>query len=398
MTILVLTSVYKDDSLGAKDKSTNVINSFAREWVKQGHNVLVIHNAHRYPIIVHKLPRSIREKLAVRLGFFIGDLEPEKHFDDEGVDVWRIPLLKLIPHRGISKRSTTRRLERIERILKELTFEPDVIVGHWASPQMELIYELKKTHPNSRTAVVLHGTDYIDQKSFPAHEYLKGIDRLGCRSKTQAEMTQSILGLKDMPFVCYSGVPDAYLRKFSLDIEKYENIKTWRFIYVGRLVRYKRVDLVIEALSTISEIEWTLDIVGEGAELDSLKEQAKRCGCEENVFFRGRVPRDEVMEIMGKSHCFIMVSKGEIFGLVYLEAMAASCIAIGSIGEGIDGVIVDGENGYLCTPADLEALKAKLDYVINDKHILEIARKGYETAQNYADSITAKSYLETIIG
>lgn len=63
------------------------------------------------------------------------------------------------------------------------------------------------------------------------------------------------------------------------------------------------------------------------------------------------------MYLMKKSHCFVMVSKGEILGLVYLEAMASSCVAIGSIGEGIDGIIVDGENGCLCTPADLEALR-----------------------------------------
>ena len=399
MNILVLTSVYKDDSLGSDDRSTNVVNSFVHDWVKQEHRVIVVHNSHRYPMFVHRLPSSIKSKLATRMGFYIADYKTicEKQYEDYGAKIWRLPMLKVIPHKAHSRSVVNKQIKKIEAILKQEKFEPDVIVGHWASPQMELVSELKKYHPNSRTAVVLHGTDYIDQKSFPAHVYLKGIDKLGCRSKTQAEMTQKILGLKDMPFVCYSGVPDAYLEKFTLDTEKFKDIKTWRFIYVGRLVGYKRVDLVIQALSTLIEVDWTLDIVGDGAELDNLKEQAKKCGCENMVFFRGRVPRDEVMELMKQSHCFVMVSKGEIFGLVYLEAMAASCIAIGSIGEGIDGIIKDGKNGYLCKPADLDALKEKIDTVVNTGNLEKIAANGYETAKKFADSIIAKGYLEKII-
>ena len=399
MKILMLTSVYKDESLGADDRSTNIVNSFVHDWIKQGHSVIVIHNSHRYPMVIHKLPFKIKSRLATKMGFFIADYKVicEKQYEDHGARVWRLPMLKVIPHRAHGRREVVKQVQRINEILKAEGFEPDIIVGHWASPQMELVSELKKTHPESRTAVVLHGMDYIDQKSFPAHEYLKGIDRLGCRSKTQAEMAQRILGLNERPFVCYSGVPDAYLEKFSVDIEKFKGIKTWRFIYVGRLVEYKRVDLVIQALSMLTEIDWTLDIVGDGAELENLKVQTKKCGCEDKIFFRGRISRDEVMELMKKSHCFVMVSKGEIFGLVYLEAMAASCIAIGSIGEGIDGIIKDGENGYLCKAADLDALREKIEIVINAENLEEIASNGYETAKNYADSIIAKSYLEKII-
>ena len=400
MNILILTSVFKDESLGEDDRSTNIVNSFARDWVKQGHNVIVVHNSHRYPLVIHRLPFKIKSRLATKMGFFIADYKVicEKQYEDNGVKVWRLPMLKVIPHRAHGRREVIKQVQRINEILNVEGFEPDIIVGHWASPQMELVSELKKTHPDSRTAVVLHGTDYIDQKSFPAHEYLKGIDRLGCRSKTQAEMTQRILGLNEMPFVCYSGVPDAYLKKFSVDTEKFKDIKTWRFIYVGRLVGYKRVDLVIQALSMLTEIDWTLDIVGDGAELENLKEQAKRCNCEDRVFFRGRISRDEVMELMKQSHCFVMVSKGEIFGLVYLEAMAASCVTIGSIGEGIDGIIKDGENGYLCKPADNEALKDVLSNIMHSdtSKLKTIATHAYETASLFSDSNMAIEYLKEI--
>ena len=64
MKILVLTSVYRDYSLGDLDTSTNVINSFVKEWTRIGHEVVVIHNSHNYPILVHLLPRILRKKIA----------------------------------------------------------------------------------------------------------------------------------------------------------------------------------------------------------------------------------------------------------------------------------------------------------------------------------------------
>ena len=397
MNILLLSSVYKDESLGEKDKSTNVINSFAREWVKQGHKVTVIHNAHRYPVVIHKLPYSFREKLAVHLGFFIGDLVSERHYNDHGVDVWRLPFLKTIPHRGINREKTKRQVKKIEKILSTLNFEPNVIVGHWASPQLEIVSELKKVH-NCKTAIILHGTDYIDQKHYKAKEYLRYIDKLGCRSKTQAEKTKEILQLNEMPFVCYSGIPDEYINNLELITEKFENIHKWRFAYVGRLVGYKRVDVIIQALNEL-DIEWQFDIVGEGAERDHLEKICSHLKCEDKVIFHGRVPRDKVMKMLEETHCFIMVSKGEVFGLVYLEAMAASCISIGSIREGIDGIIIDGENGFLCKPADIEALKSKLKMVttLNYGELSEVVKNGYETAKCFSDSKVAKKYLEEIV-
>ena len=94
MNILVLTSVYKDISMGNRDGSTPIVNTFAQEWVKLGHKVIVIHNCHCYPNIVHNLPKSIKQNLASKLGFPIPDIDlvAEKNYDDNGVKVYRLPL------------------------------------------------------------------------------------------------------------------------------------------------------------------------------------------------------------------------------------------------------------------------------------------------------------------
>lgn len=395
MNILVLTSVYKDESLGSDDHSTNIVNSFVHDWVKQGHTVKVIHNSHRYPKIIHQLPARVKAQLATKINFYIADYRVicEKHYEDCGAEVWRIPMLKVIPHKAHGKRVVSDQVKKITAILREKNFSPDVIVGHWASPQMELIYALKTIY-NCRTAVVLHGTGYINRKDFPAREYLERIDRLGCRSKTQAEITKQILGLNELPFVCYSGVPDAYLEKFDIDVGKFKSINTWKFAYVGRLVGYKRVDVVIRALNSM-DINWEFTVVGDGAERNNLEKLSAELGCNDRIKFCGRISRDQVMEILKETHCFVMVSKGEIFGLVYLEAMAASCVAIGSKGEGIDGVIEDGRNGFLCEPADVEALTKAIKRMISG-NCMDIATNGYKTALRYSDSKVAEEYLNNI--
>ena len=54
--------------------------------------------------------------------------------------------------------------------------------------------------------------------------------------------------------------------------------------------------------------------------------------------------------------CFVMVSSREAFGLVYLEAMAKGCIVIGTKGQGIEGIVKHGENGFLCKARDVNEL------------------------------------------
>ena len=85
MKILMITSVYKDKSLGNIDTSTNIVNSFVKEWIKQGHEVLVIHNSHCYPKIIHRIPRKIKKSLAGKMGFEIADyagVQEKEYFDN----------------------------------------------------------------------------------------------------------------------------------------------------------------------------------------------------------------------------------------------------------------------------------------------------------------------------
>lgn len=401
MRILMLTSVYKDESLGNKDTSTNIVNSFVKEWKKQGYEVLVIHNSHCFPRVIHEIPEKLKKSLAARMGFSISDYDAvkEKEYQDNGVKVFRFPIKKFIPHSQPSDSAIKRQVNKIVATLKKEKFEPDVITGHWASPQMEIIFELKTIY-HCKTTVVLHGTGYIEAPKFNAKEYLKNIDSLGARSLSQAKQIKEILKLNELPFVCNSGVPDEYLKNYRLNIEKYKNIKTWKITYVGRLVSYKNIDSTIKVLSEIKDKKWEFNIVGDGASYTELEELAQNLNCADKVHFLGRVSRDKVMQILEETHIFVMISTNEIFGLVYLEAMAASCLTIASKNGGVDGIIINNKNGFLCKEGD----SIELTYILNNifsrdsKELMRIAEQGYKTALEYSDSKVAKKYLNYICG
>ena len=113
----------------------------------------------------------------------------------------------------------------------------------------------------------------------------------------------------------------------------------------------------------------------------------------------GKLSRDDVQAKMVTTDVFIMVSKPEAFGLVYVEAMSKGCITIGTIGQGIDGVIQHGNNGFLCEARNIEALKDILIGInqmsYNDK--LNLANNAIKTASLLTDKKVASDYLNMII-
>ena len=96
--------------------------------------------------------------------------------------------------------------------------------------------------------------------------------------------------------------------------------------------------------------------MGSGDEISQIKNLSKSLHIEDHVSITSKVPRDEVLNFLDNSECMIMISSNETFGLVYLEAMARGCITIGSKNEGIDGIIKNGINGFLCEAGNVQQL------------------------------------------
>ena len=91
-----------------------------------------------------------------------------------------------------------------------------------------------------------------------------------------------------------------------------------------------------------------------------------------------------------------MPSINEGFGIVYLEAMKAGCITIGTKGEGIDGFIENGKNGFLVNPNVDEIVKL-IDEIYNDKYNLDTIRfNAFDDVAELTWENNAKKYIEII--
>jgi len=175
--------------------------------------------------------------------------------------------------------------------------------------------------------------------------------------------------------------------------EKQNDVFT--IVYAGMLIPLKKVDVTLRALALLKDrYAFRFVIIGDGEEREALETLAAELGIAERVEFRGRVKRHEVLAEMGKADCFAMASSPETFGLTYLEAMACGCYTIGSKGEGIDGVIVSGENGVLVTPDNVEEMAEALELYFTDPDaVKEMVRRGIETANSLTEEKVAAMIL-----
>lgn len=398
MNILVVTSIYPREDAAEGSTATKVVHYFVKEWEKLGHKVIVIHVPNRILYFTYFLPAGIREILKARTGNEFPDRSMLKigEIPYDGVTVYRHPVFKLIP-RSLSNDSLVLRCaDDVAAFLTKKSFAPDLIVGHWETPVIQLINDLCKRY-TCKKSIVFHGNAYADRYPDKMRELLKDYDAIGTRSLVSSKELQKTLGLNKRPFVCYSGIPDSYVDIYKPDYAKFQ-YSICNFIYVGTLIARKNCDSLIKALARQKTEKWHLDIVGDGAEKQNLKALAQELKVEGQITFHGKVPREKVIDLMQKAQCFVMNSRGEVFGLVYLEAMLANCITIASLKEGMDGIITSGKDGYLVNAGDIEELAEVISRIqsLNYEEAEAIAESGYKTACGFTDSAVAKRYLESI--
>ena len=127
------------------------------------------------------------------------------------------------------------------------------------------------------------------------------------------------------------------------------------FFFVGRLVDWKALDIVIEALQSTSDS--TLHVIGDGPMREPWQALAKRCGLEERVFFHGWLPQRECACQLNRARALVLPSVYESGGAVVLESMAMGKAVIATAWGGpVD--YLDETCGILVPPTSRAALIA----------------------------------------
>ncbi|PAC31498.1 glycosyltransferase family 4 protein [Flectobacillus sp. BAB-3569] len=170
-----------------------------------------------------------------------------------------------------------------------------------------------------------------------------------------------------------------------------------RLLHVGRLVKWKRVDLLMDVFAKLLKKFpiAKLAIVGTGPELDNLKQQAKDLGIEESVEFAGAVyEMTQLGQYFNASLVYVLAGMG---GLSINDAMCFDKPIICSVADGTEKKLVrDGYNGYIFKNGDAEDLYQKLESMMsNPEKTKEMGLRSGDIIKNEVNiHVVIKNYCE----
>ena len=172
-------------------------------------------------------------------------------------------------------------------------------------------------------------------------------------------------------------------------------------ISVGRLVRRKCVEQLIDITARLEDERVKLVLIGDGPKLASLRDRARRLRIESRVRFFGMVDERTKFELLSVSDLYVSASQHEGFGLVFLEAMASGLPIICYDRGGQRDFLKEGRNGHLVSRNDTEALVARCKTLIDSPaRRLEIGRNNDHDARQFYIDRCARRYeelFETVI-
>ncbi|MBM4129459.1 glycosyltransferase [bacterium] len=168
------------------------------------------------------------------------------------------------------------------------------------------------------------------------------------------------------------------------------------FLFVGRLVGYKGVDVLLQALVGVPAAR--LDLVGDGPLAGALRAQARRLGVADRTAFLGEMDGDGIAARLGSARALVLPSldRSEAFGLVQLEAMAAGvAVVCTDLPTGVAEVGVPDRTCLRVPPGDPAALGSALAALQGDGELCR--RLGAAGRARYDESFTREAMVSRLL-
>jgi glycosyltransferase involved in cell wall biosynthesis len=168
-------------------------------------------------------------------------------------------------------------------------------------------------------------------------------------------------------------------------------------LIVGNLLAGKGHELVLRAINKLARLFPRLQcrIVGEGGDRERFARLAVDLGISDRVHFLGRRNRSDVANAMRNCTVFVLPSRYEGLGCVYLEAMASGKPVIACRGQGIDEIIQHRGNGWLIPVDGLDELVQGLQVLLSDGDLR--AQIGGAARQTILDRLTMSHQAQKIL-
>lgn len=170
-------------------------------------------------------------------------------------------------------------------------------------------------------------------------------------------------------------------------------------VYVGRIKKYKQVELVIDVLPKLKEKypDIELHIGGTGDHYDELIKYAQAKGVSDCVNFLGFLTEEEKAELLGRAWVFVTMAMKEGWGITVIEANAMNTPVVGSDVPGLRDSIKNGETGYLVEIGNEEELIGRISELFDDKEKLnEFSNHAKSWSLEFSWQASAEHFIKKV--
>ncbi|MGQ9635484.1 MAG: glycosyltransferase family 4 protein [Bryobacteraceae bacterium] len=346
------------------------------------------------------------ERFNQRLVRSLAELASGGGLEYRAVALWDTPKMACEAMAGYEACSASKQ-RAAQRFMRHLLlWQPDIILyGHILLSPLALATRLLS--PRSRNLLIVHGTEVWREpfrRRVPLWECVVvrvGIDEIVSVSQLTMRRMQEAYQLPDEMFHL---LPNAVDVDLSVQAHRAAVPGQGSILTVTRLVRntsYKGCGTVIRAMPQVLARlpEASYHVVGEGESRAGLEALAGRMGVRHRVQFHGRVSEQELQRMYQSADVFILPSKGEGFGIVYLEAWKHGVPVIAGNQDAGAEVVTHGYNGLCVDPDSPEQIAAALIELLSDpQRAAEMGEAGRRTVAEKYTHEHFRARLAAILG
>ena len=223
----------------------------------------------------------------------------------------------------------------------------------------------------------------------------KDIPFIAVSESTKADMIENGFPAVNIKVV-YNGID---LEKFKPDGPKSD---IPYIVYLGRLKKYKRVDLFIKMIKLLvreSSLEkLKVEIVGDGDARPYLEKLVRKLELENVINFTGFVSEETKIEKLQKAWVLVNTSPKEGWGIVVMEAQACGTPAVVFDSPGLRESVLHQRSGMIVPFGDIISLKQSvLEIIKNDKLREELSLRAREWAENFSWDSVSQAFEKTLL-
>lgn len=281
--------------------------------------------------------------------------------------------------------------ERFDVVVEDLNKVP-LFAPLWTRvPVVGLVHHLFGSTALKQGGMLLGTATWLLE--LPLARVFKGRPMVAVSRSTADDLERRGVQAKDVS-VIHNGVNARFFQESSVDPDPDPTV-----LFLGRLKRYKRADLIIEAVARLKGrgVDVALIVAGEGDERSNLERRARELAVTDRVTFEGSVTEEHKRDLFHRAWVHVVTSEKEGWGLTVIEAGACGTPSVASDSPGLSESIRDGVSGILVPHGKVAALATAMERLLTNAPLRAAMGKA---ARDWAETLswdrTADRTLEVL--